>query len=98
MTDVVEVLVDQVSVVEVVGVGPQGQQGPVGPPGVPLSYLHTQASAASTWTVNHNLGFVPTATVYSVGGVEVEAEIAHTSVNQAVIQFVTPTAGTARFV
>lgn len=70
--------------------------------GIPLgagtpNFVHTQASAASSWTVNHNLGFRPAVEVFSVGGAEIEAEVLHTSVNQTVISFTTPTAGSARF-
>ena len=61
------------------------------------SFVHTQGSAATSWTVNHNLGFRPAVEVFSVGGAEIDAAILHTSVNQTVISFSTPTAGSARF-
>jgi hypothetical protein len=73
-----------------------GSPGPQGPAGV--DYEHVQISPQSSWTVNHNLGVVPSVTVYSVGGMEVEASIVHISNNQTVISFVTPFAGTARFI
>ena len=37
------------------GVGATGSTGPVGPAGLGSVYLHTQAVANTTWTVNHNL-------------------------------------------
>jgi hypothetical protein len=86
------------TVIETVEAGPQGPPGPQGAVGVPQSYLHTESSPASSWTVNHNLGFRPTCTVFSVGSVEVEAEVTHISNTQSIIFFVQPTAGTARFV
>jgi hypothetical protein len=72
---------------------PVGIQGPPGPSGG--RYLHTQASPSATWTINHNLGFTPSVAVYSVGGIEVAAQILVVSPNQVQVLFVTPTAGTA---
>lgn len=54
-----------------------------------------QVSAASTWTINHNLGRNPSVTVLSPGGIEVEAQVNHTSLNQTVVQFKLPYAGKA---
>lgn len=51
------------------------------------NYQHTQASAAATWTVNHNLGYRPAVQILSAGGVEMLAEVVHSSVNQALIYF-----------
>jgi hypothetical protein len=59
-------------------------------------YTHTQGSAASTWTVNHNLGFRPDVTIYSAGGREVEADVLHLNNNQTEIYFAAPFSGTAR--
>jgi opacity protein-like surface antigen len=59
------------------------------------SYLHPQPVAATSWTVNHGLGYRPAITALSVGGVEMFAAVVHTSVNQAVITFDQPTAGQA---
>lgn len=83
-----------ISTVEVVERGTQGPAGPSGASG----YDFIQSTTATSWTVNHNLGHRPLVTVYSVGGLEIEAEVAHISNNQTVISFVTPTAGSARFV
>lgn len=61
------------------------------------SYLHTQASPLSTWTVNHNLNTDrPSVSVCSVGGIELDAQVVHISPNQALVSFNVPTAGTAR--
>jgi hypothetical protein len=84
--------------VEIVQAGVQGAPGPQGAPGQSAaSYEHLQALAADVWTVNHNLGLRPAVTVLSPGGLEVEASVTHISVNQTVITFVTPQAGSARF-
>ena len=60
------------------------------------AYIHDQSSALDIWTINHNLGFKPTVTVFSVGGMEVEADVQHTSINQTIIYFNNPFAGSAR--
>lgn len=75
-------------------------EGPMGPPGsgVAAGYTHTQASAATEWIVNHNLGAKPTVSVLSPGGVELIADVVHLSTNQARIYFAAPTAGSARFI
>jgi hypothetical protein len=58
-------------------------------------YTHTQASAASTWTINHNLGVKPTVDVFSVGGVQVFAEILQVTNNQVQAFFDSPFSGYA---
>jgi hypothetical protein len=59
-------------------------------------YTHTQSAASALWTVNHNLGFIPSSvSVRTVGGVEVEAGVTHISINQLNIEFAVPFAGTA---
>jgi hypothetical protein len=84
--------------VEIVHAGVQGAPGPQGAPGqAAASYEHVQAVTSDVWTVNHNLGLRPAVTVLSPGGIEVEASVAHVSVNQTVITFVTPQTGSARF-
>jgi len=61
-----------------------------------LSYTYVQSVASSSWIVNHNLGFKPAVEVLSAGGMEVEAEVMHTSNNQTIINFVSPQTGSAR--
>jgi hypothetical protein len=71
--------------------------GPPGPPGPSGSgYNHTQSSASTVWTINHNLGFIPTVQTVTVGGLEVMGEVQHTSANQTLVTFNTAIAGTAR--
>lgn len=70
--------------------------GAAGPPGAGgASYLHTQASPASTWTVNHNLGTRPAVEVRDTGGNEILAGVTHASANQVLISFVSAKTGTA---
>ena len=81
-----------------VGRGLQGPMGPAGLDGVAGSnnrYEHSQPSAASAWTVNHNLGYRPQVQALSVGGMALLAEVLHTSGNQALVYFDVPTAGLA---
>ena len=73
-----------------------GIQGAPGEDGTDVSYVHTQLSASSSWTVNHNLGFKPSVEILSVGGAEIEGEVLHISNNQVTINFVMAVAGSAR--
>lgn len=61
-----------------------------------VAYTHTQTTAAFIWTINHNLGRRPTITLFSVGSQVIDANIIHTSTNQAIAYFNIATAGTAR--
>jgi hypothetical protein len=72
--------------------GPQGAKGDNG--GV-VAFEQT-FSAATQWTVNHNLGYRPHVAVLSTGGVEVVAEIVHVSINQLIVYFATAFAGSVR--
>jgi hypothetical protein len=77
------------------------RQGPPGPPGSGeaadlAGYVHTQASPATVWTINHNLGRKPIVTLLSTGGVEFDGQLTHVSINQAVINLSSAVAGTAR--
>lgn len=76
------------------GQGPKGDPGPEGPPGTGVGYVHTQASAAATWTVTHNLGHYPLVNVV-VGGEVVIADITHVSTSVLAIAFAAPASGLA---
>ena len=70
------------------------KQGPAGPPGIgAATYIHTQASEASVWIVNHNLGRIPQATVLNTANAEVEAQIVHVSTAQLRVYFAVPQLG-----
>ena len=60
-----------------------------------LSFEFAQASAASTWTVNHNLGKFPSVTVKLSDGTVGQAAITHTNKNTLTISFSADTSGTA---
>ena len=74
--------------------GPQGRDGAPGPSGA--GYTHTQSVASTTWTINHNLGYRPSVELIDAGGNEFSAEVAHPSLNTAVVTIKVAVAGTAR--
>lgn len=74
--------------------------GPAGPPGpAGAAHVHTQSSAATTWTINHNLGARPTLVVCAdAGGTEIVGQVVHTTTNQTLVYFSVAVSGTARLV
>jgi hypothetical protein len=85
------------TVVTATATGPQGAQGVAGPPG-PASafFIYNQATAASEWTINHNLGFKPSVQAFDTGSQQIEGLVTHLSINTTAIVFVVPVAGFAR--
>jgi hypothetical protein len=88
--------------------GPQGVQGPIGPTGptgaggigagdIPdlVAYTHNQVATSNSWTIAHNLGFYPNATVFDSGGSMVEGSVTHTSINSLTIAFSATISGIA---
>jgi len=57
-----------------------------------------QFTPSALWTINHNLGLKPVVQVFSVGGVEILADVIHLSPNQTQVRFASPTAGYARLI
>lgn len=58
-------------------------------------YQHTQTIAASTWIINHNLGFVPNVFTIDVNGIEIEGVVETQGLNIIHIIFSEPVAGYA---
>lgn len=96
----VDVLLETVTRTEVVEIGiagpqgPPGAEGPEGPQGepgapgtAPQSYVHVQGVAASTWTVNHNLGFYPNVTVVDSTNRVVIGQTEYPDINTVVLSF-----------
>ena len=79
-----------VPIVEVTAPGPQGVSA-----AGQIFYVHTQAVAASIWTINHNLGGQPTAVVLDSAGTQCEGTFSYPSANQMVITFSSAFTGTA---
>lgn len=69
--------------------------GPAGPPGA--TYAHHQTSAASQWTVNHNLAAPrePTVLLDSAPTEPVTADVIHPDLNTTLILFPVPVTGWA---
>lgn len=87
--------VDVIPSIDVAEIASVGVQGPPGERGG--AYVHTQSTAANQWVVSHNLGFYPSVSVVSSGGVRIDdPEVRHTSTNLLTIYFVSPFTGTAR--
>lgn len=51
------------------------------------SYIHNQLSASSEWTIQHNLGKYPSATVVDSAGSVVTGDITYISENEIKISF-----------
>ena len=60
-----------------------------------VHYVHEQAVASDTWTINHNLGYYPSITVVDSSGNVVKGEAAYTSSNQVILSFAGGFAGKA---
>ena len=60
-----------------------------------LHYEHVQSSAATVWTVNHNLGKFASAIIKLADGQQVEALVNHTNKNTLTITFSGDNSGTA---
>lgn len=58
-------------------------------------YVHDQQVAASTWTVNHNLGKFASVNVVDTAGDEVIASVTYNSINQLTITFTSLLSGKA---
>ena len=93
VTNTVTVTQGDTTVVTVTTAGPQGPGGGAG-----AAYVHTQASPATTWTINHNLGFRPSVELLDSGSQEIDGDIAHPTVNQTVVTLNPATAGLARLI
>ena len=96
-------VVGETVVVALTAVGPQGPIGPEGPQGVAgpsggTLYVHTQSTPATTWTINHNLGFRPSVELIDSGSQEIDGDISHPTVNQTVVTLNPATAGLARLI
>ncbi|MEO1035212.1 MAG: hypothetical protein AAFX44_06585 [Pseudomonadota bacterium] len=62
----------------------------------PCNYV--QPTAETVWTINHQLGYRPSVTIFDTDGDEVIGEIDHVSVNELNITFSSAIAGTVHLV
>lgn len=79
----------EISLALSVGQGPAGAAGPGSIE--PFNFL----TPATTWTINHNQGRRVFVGLFSVGGLEMYAEVLQVSINQVLVTFDSPTAGYA---
>ena len=84
--------------------GPQGIPGPQGPAGegttpeeiiALVAYTHNQPAATNVWSITHNLGFYPNATVFDSADTMVEGEVLHNDENSLSITFSAQISGKA---
>lgn len=59
------------------------------------SFLFTQSSPSTTWIINHNFGLKPAVSVFTTGGAQMEVDIVHVSLNQAIAYLKTAMSGSA---
>jgi len=61
------------------------------PPAIPaasITYVHTQAAASASWTINHNLGYYPGGvSIVDSAGSKVYGDVTFVSENQLVVNF-----------
>jgi hypothetical protein len=81
----------QTQAIELLVPGPQGPAGG-------LAFIHLQPTPATTWTINHGLGYRPSVELLNAGSQEIDAEVSHPTVNQTLITLNPATAGQARLV
>lgn len=63
--------------------------------GLPTRYVHTQAAASSTWTINHNLNAYPAVMVVDTASTVVIGEVSYLSTSQVQVSFTAPFSGFA---
>lgn len=72
-------------------------QGPQGPAGG-SAFVYQQVAPATTWTINHNLGYKPSVELLDSGSQEIDGEVAHPSNNQTIVRLNPASAGLARLI
>ena len=90
-TGTVVVAVPVTNTVTATTVGPQGPAGA-------SAFEYVQAAPATTWTINHNLGFRPSVELLDAGSQEIDGEVAHPTINQTVVTLNPASAGLARLI
>jgi hypothetical protein len=79
--------------------GPTGPTGPIGPAGTydpaQVSYRYVQGTAATVWTINHTLPFMPNVTVVDSTGHEIIPEVTYAGTSQIQLTFSAAVGGEA---
>ena len=84
-----------VRLVEVGRAGAPGLNGKDGKDGTDGVFTYTQTEPAATWTVTHNLGFIPNVHVEDADGTDMIGAISHHGTTETVIEFSEPVSGIA---
>ena len=79
----------------VISLGTSGPQGSGSFSPEDVSYVHTQNTAQSTWTIVHGLQFIPNITVVDSAGTVVEGDYSYPNENTIVATFIGSFAGKA---
>lgn len=58
-------------------------------------YVHTQAGAAASWVITHNLGKYPSVTIIDSSGRNIEADVEYNTLNTLTITFSVAISGAA---
>jgi hypothetical protein len=69
--------------------------GTSGTGGGASSYVHTQSTAATVWTVTHALGYYPSVRIQDPSFNDLEADVRYTNANVLTITFSTALTGVA---
>ena len=79
----------------VISLGTSGPQGSGSFSPEDVSYVYTQNTAQSTWTIVHGLQFIPNITVVDSAGTVVEGDYSYPNENTIVASFIGSFAGKA---
>ena len=77
----------------ITGISPNQVLNLVYPPSA--RHVHTQATVATTWTINHALGGYPSVSIVDSSKTVVVGEITYTSTSQVVVNFTSAFSGFA---
>jgi len=75
--------------------GIQGIQGPAGSDATDKHYAHTQTSASSSWSINHNLDKYPSVVITDSGGNKVMGDINYIDEDNLTVTFTASFSGRA---
>ena len=59
------------------------------------TFIYTQTTPSSTWTITHNLNSFPSVTTVDISNVQIVGDLSYTNVNQLIVNFSAPVDGKA---
>lgn len=94
-----KIIVDSRTSIRVVDAGPVGPRGATGATGAPgaasSTFMHVQNAPATTWEVQHDLGFYPSVQIIDSGGSVHFGSVTHIDLNSLEVTFSSAFSGTA---